>query len=440
MSEKNDKNNPLLKKRIKSDFDGTIRMRDIKISYLFVSDNVPDAFSIEIDSRVKSIEVKDIEDELQTKGLVYTAKLTDIVKIYDKVGDAIFEKNVRYGISDELNLDEEIRNTLVNTPQNFWFYSNGITLVIEKEKFNNYKSDSITLEAGKGGLISIINGAQTINSVSRFLSDTTIEKEIIERAKMQAKVMLRVMLIGEASEDKKEVMSNISVALNRQKSIKQVDITYMGELIEKMNVVLEETEEEYTFEILKRGEGRTSVRSYELVQLVRIIKAYMYQQPGGARSQSEKVLLKVRQSSSEDKKYAVLKDWKTEEEFWSYYKPVNFAADLLLAFKNIKTEHKDEKHLAVLKYGHYHFMAFIIWVLNAKDNQDFTNFSHQIPQCPKETSELIELFVKVGSNITGADILDSNGYKNDEMLDIMKRDCELYEIRSLCDKIKEVFK
>lgn len=86
---------------------------------------------------------------------------------WSKFGDRLFARNLRSLLGDT-DVNNEIRQTLEDSPESFWYFNNGITIIAEK----------ITKTmAGGGGTdfgtfhctnISVVNGAQTVSTIGRL--------------------------------------------------------------------------------------------------------------------------------------------------------------------------------------------------------------------------------------------------------------------------------
>ncbi|MBV6738297.1 AIPR family protein [Priestia megaterium] len=159
--------------------------RNIKISYKFIpitadlSTNNIKPFDIKIKDRYRATQANPLVNP-KTNGLVFTANLFDIVKLYDRIGDSLFNDNLRIGLGDKqdfLEVAPEITKTLKNNPEEFWFLNNGITIIVDEQALdlssNNFLrlySDTVTVEdvEKKELKISVINGAQTISAAGKF--------------------------------------------------------------------------------------------------------------------------------------------------------------------------------------------------------------------------------------------------------------------------------
>ncbi|GLY85972.1 AIPR family protein [Actinoallomurus iriomotensis] len=94
-------------------------------------------------------------------------------------GEKLFSANVRGYLGHrkvEGNINQGIRNTLQNEPQNFWVYNNGITAVVDDAWVDG---DRLIVRG-----LSIINGAQTAGALSDFrdedlLADTKVSMRLV---------------------------------------------------------------------------------------------------------------------------------------------------------------------------------------------------------------------------------------------------------------------
>lgn len=282
----------------------------------------------------------------ETEGHVFTAKLFDIVKLYNTKGKGLFDKNIRMGIEDVLNVDVAINETLENAPSEFWYLNNGITILVEKGNLDLRKNDQITLKDNvysKLGL-TVINGAQTINSAARFFYKREENDSVRINAEKNAYVMLKVVEInsslGKAQNNDQdnaqendqnndqdntqendqnndqsnahdanklhERINQITISLNRQKPVVIEDIAYtlpvinfINELKYKFDEVPGLAEEhpelrKLLFNIVRRGEvAVVEKQRYTLKILPRILMTILLNKPGKARTAGLKTLIKI---------------------------------------------------------------------------------------------------------------------------------------------------
>jgi hypothetical protein len=103
-------------------------------------------------------------------------------------GRRVVSANIRHALgTTEVNL--EIRNTAANTPENFWYFNNGITLVADEalKAPSGAASRSSGIFSFKGA--SIVNGAQTVSSLAAVTDDQALGK---------VRVPMRVILLESA--------------------------------------------------------------------------------------------------------------------------------------------------------------------------------------------------------------------------------------------------
>lgn len=420
-----------------------IAVTEIKNETIFFNTDKNDC-KINIESRIKSLEkdriIKINEEEIKITGYVFTANLYDIVEMYNKLGDELFDSNIRCGIKDELNVDTEIKKTLKNNPDEFWFLNNGITMLVQDEEFSVKKTKCLEVNSGKNKILSIINGAQTVTTSAEFFYGNDCNENNIELAKNKAQVMLRVVHINtvkniENQDRCKNEIEKISVSLNRQKPIQPEDIAYTTEFVHKLNKIQQDNlNDKIYFKIIRRGDHSVN-NEYTLVDFARATKAYLDQCPGEARSKGRKSLLEIKTEKGkyifEDegvfKKELLEDNIDGEYVFNRYYKPINFAMKLQDQYSkqstSVKKSFKDPKKIAIINYGKWHFVAYIIFVLNDNSDKDFTNFNATLQNVDsKVICRIIEEFVNLFSqSITEEkDKLDSNDFKNEKIYNNFK--------------------
>lgn len=116
-------------------------------------------------------------------GQISAAELADLWK---NNKDRIFAKNLRSTLGDT-DVNNEIRQSLLNNPDLFWYYNNGVTAIadkVEKLALGGHKHDIGHFQCE--GLY-IVNGAQTVSSIGTFserhkdkdLSDCIVQFRVI---------------------------------------------------------------------------------------------------------------------------------------------------------------------------------------------------------------------------------------------------------------------
>ncbi|PTQ78258.1 AIPR protein [Nitrosomonas oligotropha] len=127
-------------------------------------------------------------------------------------GDRLFARNLRSLLGDT-DVNTEMRLTLQESPENFWYFNNGITIIANK----------ITKTmAGGGGTdfgtfhcenISVVNGAQTVSTIGRY--HTKAPEKV-----SQALIPLRIISLEKADS---QLQISITKTNNRQNRIDNRD-------------------------------------------------------------------------------------------------------------------------------------------------------------------------------------------------------------------------
>lgn len=376
-------------------------------------------YSISISKRSDSIRLEELNG---FNGYLFTAKLKDIVELYNSIGDSLFDYNVRYRVKDELKVDSEINKTLKENPELFWFYNNGITLVINDPDFKLSLPDRIIISNKRNKEISVINGAQTITAAANYYSTCGEDDPAVKKAK----VVLRLINLADNDNFKAEV-NKISIALNRQKSIDEQDIAYTFEFVEKLNNICCALEDDKTaFEIYKRGGNSYLGHNYSLTEFSKLAKCYLSQRPGIARNASIKLL-----NSTYDKEInayvfsdnELYKNISNEKEFKKYYSPTNFANDLKDLFIKVSKLVKINDDIIgdIYNYGMWYFVAKTILTLNNGSSSDFSSFDFVLETISQsDQKKMVETFVEELGRIDERERLDSNDFKTEVLYEKIK--------------------
>lgn len=100
-----------------------------------------------------------LEDKIHYKNTVVgVLKLRELTDFVIKNRDYVFESNIRQWMQFKTNVNKGIRETLQISPDKFFYYNNGITIVVSD--FERLEDNTLMLHAPQ-----IVNGAQTSNSI-----------------------------------------------------------------------------------------------------------------------------------------------------------------------------------------------------------------------------------------------------------------------------------
>ncbi|MHA6686637.1 AIPR family protein [Mesorhizobium sp. A556] len=100
--------------------------------------------------------------------VVTTVSATWLSKLFEEYGTDLFSANLRSYLgsrSSDSNINNGIKNSAIDEPENFWVYNNGITALVVDYQLGRRSLKGRILSI-KG--ISIVNGAQTTGSLGSF--------------------------------------------------------------------------------------------------------------------------------------------------------------------------------------------------------------------------------------------------------------------------------
>lgn len=168
----------------------------------------------------------------------------DIVRIYNEFGSRLFSENLRFGI-EKSEVNDGIRQTAKDDPQNFWYFNNGITAICE-----DFKKAPVGGQGNDNGVfdvtrISIINGAQTVSSLARSVTEGADLKD--------ADVQLRVISLIDTPEN---LAVDVTTANNTQNDLSPVDFVAGDPNQDRLRREAASIGKVYTY---RRGEGDPNV-------------------------------------------------------------------------------------------------------------------------------------------------------------------------------------
>ncbi|MCS5528573.1 MAG: AIPR family protein [Nitrosopumilus sp.] len=130
-------------------------------------------------------------------------KLRELTEFVSKNRDYVFESNIRQWMQFKTTVNKGLRDTLQTNPGKFFFYNNGITIVVSD--FTDLGENMIELFAPQ-----IVNGAQTSNS-------------ILDHSK-RTKNMDGSMTVTIIKADDEQEQNNITKYRNSQNSVRGKDL------------------------------------------------------------------------------------------------------------------------------------------------------------------------------------------------------------------------
>lgn len=164
-----------------------------------------------IDLEVSFAQLGTDTEDLPHRVYFGTVTAAEVARWYTDHQERLFRRNIRGGLG-RTTVNQSIRTTLIERPERFWDFNNGITMVA--------RSGSIGMNrSGVLNDVAIVNGAQTVSSIAETV------KEHPEAGK--AKVLVKVSIIDEAEGD--ELIREITGAANTQNRVEIRDLASLYE-------------------------------------------------------------------------------------------------------------------------------------------------------------------------------------------------------------------
>jgi hypothetical protein len=159
------------------------------------------------------IAVEDLNFSRVCIGRITLDKIADLM---DQYGDKLLERNVRryLGLKDN-SVNQSIRRSIEESPENFYFLNNGLTLVCEDLVYNSIqKSDySIRLTG-----VQIVNGGQTCMTIFKAMQENPTLRENMTNSS----VLVRIYKLPKENQD--IVLEKITAATNSQSPVDLKDL------------------------------------------------------------------------------------------------------------------------------------------------------------------------------------------------------------------------
>ena len=141
--------------------------------------------------------------------------ILDLYHMFLDMNQRLFEKNIRAGLSDDLAPNQAIKKSLRDivvsrklNPEYFTFHHNGVTLYAEK--FETVGGITRIVEPR------VLNGAQTINTLARFIEDLERQPDY----KAHEKILKNIEVIGKIITNcSQEFVTQITISNNRQNPV-----------------------------------------------------------------------------------------------------------------------------------------------------------------------------------------------------------------------------
>lgn len=142
-------------------------------------------------------------------------RLVELLRIFEQMDNRLFERNIRFGLSDETPPNRSIRESLKriivkqqDPPETFAFNHNGVCLSV----------DTISVQDGVATITDprILNGAQTLTSAAKFCKDHQISLESSDAKTRLGAIQLIAKIIRSSSRD---FITAVTICNNKQNRV-----------------------------------------------------------------------------------------------------------------------------------------------------------------------------------------------------------------------------
>lgn len=163
-----------------------------------------------------------------------------LAQLWSDYKEQLFSKNIR-NMLGETDVNLEMKETIENNPELFWYYNNGITIISDSVKKSIEGGGNTDIGKFSCENISIINGAQTVSTIGRMFQ---------KKVENVANLFVHCRII-EAGSITNELSMKITKTNNRQNKIENRD--FVAQDFQQKRIRDELLPEGYTY-IVQRTE------------------------------------------------------------------------------------------------------------------------------------------------------------------------------------------
>lgn len=170
-----------------------------------------------VDETLRLVGKAVIEDMNFSRVCIGRIPVTEIAALMKRHGERLLERNIRRYLGLQGNrVNEGIRNTLYSSsPENFYFFNNGLTLVCDKFAHNGLQSSDYLVNVWN---LHVVNGGQTCMTIFKTLEEIQTGNK---RPPTEASVLVRLYELPQGKED---IVLQITQATNSQNPVDLKDL------------------------------------------------------------------------------------------------------------------------------------------------------------------------------------------------------------------------
>lgn len=169
-------------------------------------------------------------------------------------GKRLFSKNIR-NLLGSTDVNDSIKNTALEKPEMFWYYNNGITVLVSDIRPYMRNANRET-KIGRFDFknASVINGAQTVSTIGQSFNNITEEnRNILAQIKVSAR------FIKVADFENTEVAIAITQANNHQNRVLGRD--FASQHTEQLRLARELAIENYQYQLLRTSDSNEPIEA-----------------------------------------------------------------------------------------------------------------------------------------------------------------------------------
>jgi hypothetical protein len=191
---------------------------DVDLTFEFLSDRrrppTPKPIELYEIGFSEKVSIKTTDDnKLMHVGFI---PLMDLHRIYKSLDKRFLDRNIRFGLSDDNAPNKKIRDALGDivlkqtvSPDVFAFNHNGVTLAAEELTFEN---EHALIKVPR-----LLNGAQTVTSVNKFIADNDGNPNLARNAKILQSIQVLAKIV--VDDPFSDFITNVTICNNRQNPV-----------------------------------------------------------------------------------------------------------------------------------------------------------------------------------------------------------------------------
>jgi hypothetical protein len=109
--------------------------------------------------------------EMPLRAVYGQLSVVDVARWYGQFGNQLFAGNIRHFLGMKSDVNSGISKTLGDAPENFWYYNNGLTLLVQSMTKQAIGGADRSVGVFECRGVTIVNGAQTVGSIGRTVKD-----------------------------------------------------------------------------------------------------------------------------------------------------------------------------------------------------------------------------------------------------------------------------